>query len=234
MLPAYSRADRPDEQQSLRQQLGGKEFLMSYRWIASIVLLTAMSLSGCVGIHYVGTGYTDSCDQCDGGPSHPIPYGPLEALSQAHRSLVCSGGCGEVYYGEWISTPPDCVDPCCGDEFVGGCRDKCLPCVRLHGFLGCLVGRRFRCDDTPGLFDVCRLCGHDCCEGCCDECASCCGDEIEMDGESVIYEGAEISRGEIISERPGPTTSRFKPMPGSRMSAIPVSAHKPGCNCGQH
>lgn len=37
------------------------------------------------------------------------------------RPLACgSGCCGEVYWGEWISDPPDCADPCdnCG-TYVG-------------------------------------------------------------------------------------------------------------------
>lgn len=34
----------------------------------------------------------------------------------------CEDGCGEKYWGDWCSDPPDCWDPCdCNGNFVGGC-----------------------------------------------------------------------------------------------------------------
>jgi hypothetical protein len=34
----------------------------------------------------------------------------------------CENGCGEKYWGDWCSDPPDCWDPCdCHGNFVGGC-----------------------------------------------------------------------------------------------------------------
>jgi hypothetical protein len=52
---------------------------------------------------------------------------------------ACSGGCGEVYWGEWVSDPPDCCDPCndCG-HFTGGqcCHPRPLQRLwwGLHGY----------------------------------------------------------------------------------------------------
>jgi hypothetical protein len=108
----------------------------------------------------------DHCGGCDDCGPRPIPNGPLEELRAMHRSLICGGGCGEVYYGEWFSTPPNCCDPCDdSQQWVGGDGCKCLPFVRFRGFLSGLLGQRYRCDDTPGLLDC--TCGI--CEICCGE-----------------------------------------------------------------
>jgi len=43
----------------------------------------------------------------------------LLALYKSRRWADC--GCGEVYYGPWIDTPPKCCDPCdCYGNFTGG------------------------------------------------------------------------------------------------------------------
>ena len=105
---------------------------------------------GCCGPRGCGLGCRVplNCNDCDGlGHGSCIPYGPLDALRQMKRSLVCGSGCGEVYFGEWLNTPPDCADPCCGDQWVGGatpCRPFCWqwqPGMLLRG----LYGGRF-CD----------------------------------------------------------------------------------------
>lgn len=55
---------------------------------------------------------TTGCDRCDGG-GH-LPLGSLAGQPLLHRlkqRVTCGDGCGEVYIGEWISTPPK-PDPC--------------------------------------------------------------------------------------------------------------------------
>jgi hypothetical protein len=217
--------------------------MSSTRLFILAIFLTA-PLCGCVGVPCCTTGVPDYCDQCDACPSHPIPCTPLDGLRQAHRSLICSAGCGEVYYGEWASSPPLCCDPCddCG-QWVDGCEQRCLPCVRLPNLMHVLFGYRLRCDDTPSLIDICAICHHECCTGCCDSCSDCCGVEDQgeyYEGESVIDGVMEdVGDGEMYEELPPGTSSQFRPIPGTRrasaMSAgYPRTTSKSGCNCGRH
>jgi hypothetical protein len=96
-------------------------FAQRFLRTSSLVFLAALgatlSLCGCCGP--IGPGcHTGHCYDCDGTAGRPIPYAPFQNIK---RQLICGGGgCGEVYIGEWISTPPDCEDPCCHDQFVGG------------------------------------------------------------------------------------------------------------------
>ncbi len=58
---------------------------------------------------------------CKGGCQGPCRCGLLSAIHG------CGGGCGEVYWGEWLNDPPDCCDPCgeCYGVYTGprnGCR----------------------------------------------------------------------------------------------------------------
>ena len=119
--------------------------------LASAFFIVAISFSGCcapVG-GFIGPGCaTQGCNDCNGGCSSPqyIANGPIDAIRNARRRLVCGSGCGEVYVGEWISTPPDAVDPCYGDQFVGGatkCRPFCRSfCWQPGSLLVGLYGRR--------------------------------------------------------------------------------------------
>jgi hypothetical protein len=76
------------------------------------------------------------CDPCgaagpcgplrSGGPferTYCVPTGPGDHLCGLFGG--CGAGCGEVYWGEWISDPPDACDPCdqCGN-YVG---EQCCP-----------------------------------------------------------------------------------------------------------
>jgi len=125
---------------------------MRYLMILSL-LAVAMNSVGCCGPMACGPGcgaLSGGCYDCDGSFGPRPASGPIDALRQAKRSLVCGGGCGEVYYGEWISTPPHCDDPCCGDQFVGGAvraQPFCTPCAALRpgNLIVGLYGKRF-CD----------------------------------------------------------------------------------------
>ncbi|HMP80373.1 MAG TPA: hypothetical protein PKD54_13040 [Pirellulaceae bacterium] len=121
-------------------------------WIV-ILGMIVLGTSGCCAPMGCGFGCNalSGCYDCEGGFGPPrIPRGPVDGLRQAKRSLVCGRGCGEVYYGEWISTPPDCCDPCCGDQFVGGAV-RCTPfCWEPGTLLRHLYGRRLcQCCDLP-------------------------------------------------------------------------------------
>lgn len=98
-------------------------------------------MSGCCApMGPIGPGCAvPGCNDCSGASAcTPIATGPLDALRNARRRMVCGSGCGESYVGEWISTPPDAVDPCCGDQFVGGAT-KCRPFCFQPGSLGMLL-----------------------------------------------------------------------------------------------
>ncbi len=140
-----------------------------YKYLSLItVSLAAFMMSGCCCGPYGACGgggigeCTTGCNDCEGvgvgGP--PMAYGPIHHLTQMRKSLVCGTGCGEVYYGEWRSTPPDACDPCCDDQFVGGavpCRPFCWqwqPGQFLFGKLGSLYGKRF-CEGCGNTFDAC-------------------------------------------------------------------------------
>ena len=127
---------------------------------SSLLLCTVVAaalMSGCCcgpvgcGAGGFGGGRVTNCNDCDGGISYGGGYaGPssFQRLANFRKSLVCGGGCGEVYYGEWTSTPPDGCDPCSGGQFVGGatpCRPFCWnwrPGSLLAGFFSGLYGRR--------------------------------------------------------------------------------------------
>ncbi|ADB15562.1 hypothetical protein Psta_0877 [Pirellula staleyi DSM 6068] len=76
------------------------------------------------------------------------------------NQITCGRGCGEVYWGEWISDPPDRCDPCddCYGQFVGP-RGCCPPGFfgRLaHGF-SCLRPCLPKCGPSCG--PSCSTCG---------------------------------------------------------------------------
>jgi hypothetical protein len=159
----------------------------------ALICLSLVSLLlanvGCCGPMGCGPGCAaldGGCQDCEGGFGPAMACGPLDALRQARRSLVCGGGCGEVYYGEWISTPPYAQDPCCGDQFSGGgvrCAPFCrVPGTLLYGLTAGLYGKRFSGD--CGMESDCG-CGGEWTDGGCDSCgASMATDEGGWIGES--------------------------------------------------
>lgn len=208
---------------------------MSHRWLAGLAILTSVLFSGCMSIECVGTGCGDCSDPCGGCGPRPIPRNLCDDMCQVRRSVVCGGGCGEVYYGEWTSTPPDCADPCdpCSGDWVGGCDDKCWPCVRLHSLFSCLVGKRLHCDDSRDVFDICSICNREPCATGCDTCSSCGGEEIYDDGDSIISDDGVYS--EVVDGSMSHTTaSQFKPMPRMASSSTRIASHPKSCNCGKH
>lgn len=123
------------------------------RFAFLVIGVIAMATSGCCGPRGCGIGCETGCGDCGAasvsscGCGVGACGGPLAALRNARRSMICGSGCGEAYIGEWISTPPDCDDPCCDDQFVGGavkarpfCRPNCRP--NCGCLLGAIYGKR--------------------------------------------------------------------------------------------
>lgn len=115
------------------------------------VLLVLGSTIGCCSLHRKTPGCVsgacgvDGCGDCCPGPCHHGFLSPLEQL------LSCGSGCGEVYWDEWLSDPPDCCDPCdpCGN-WIGPQGDCCHCSEPLNHCNG--WGQRFAhsCDDVCG------------------------------------------------------------------------------------
>ena len=130
----------------------------------SCLAVSLMSV-GCCGPIGPGCNIPMGCSDCDGyGSNNYAPSGPLQGLRNLKRSMVCGSGCGEVYVGEWISTPPDAQDPCCGDQWVGGAT-KCRPfCWTPGTLLNNLYGSR-SCSGAESSAPC--GCGYDTCDGGC-------------------------------------------------------------------
>ncbi len=198
------------------------------------VLFACLSAIGCAGPMGMGPGcgsYCDSCNDCEGGfgPRHPLASGPIDALRNARRSLTCGGGCGEVYYGEWQNSPPDCVDPCCGSQFVGGavpCTPFCWqPGALIGGLVSNLYGYRFDdCGCDGGYVSDC---------GCSD-----CG---VVDGASVIMDEGSMpavqscpscaanrgqQNGQSFASRSNQSNMRIQAQTTARNGTSPPAVHR--------
>lgn len=63
-------------------------------------------------VHTSGSCSTGHCDRCEGDTHMPVgAYAGMPLAARLKHRLACGDGCGEVYIGEWISTPPT-ADPC--------------------------------------------------------------------------------------------------------------------------
>ena len=111
-----------------------------------VLLFAVVFAVGCCGPLGCGPGCSAGvgCNDCDGGfEQQRLMRSPLDGIRNFRRSLVCGSGCGETYIGEWISTPPDCADPCCNEQWVGGAT-KCRPfCWQPGTLFRGLYGSRF-------------------------------------------------------------------------------------------
>jgi hypothetical protein len=138
------------------------------RILLACVVLSLMSV-GCCGPMGCGPGcgIPSGCNDCDGigYGDRVIPHRPLDGLRQLRKNMVCGAGCGEVYVDEWISTPPDCSDPCCDTDFVGGAVKARPGCWSPGLLLGSLYGGR-NCDGNVSS-QPCG-CGDTGCDGGCE------------------------------------------------------------------
>lgn len=141
--------------------------------IVTCLAISLMSIGCCGPIGCgVGCGFPLGCNSCDGLVDDSIPCGPLDAVRRMKRNLTCGSGCGEVYRGEWRSTPRDCQDPCCNDQWVGGAtvaRPFCLNrpfCWQPGSLASRLYGGRF-CSGAES--SVPCGCGSAICDGGCGD-----------------------------------------------------------------
>ena len=148
------------------------------------------------------------CETC----ACPTECGILPAM---RRCLSCGKGCGEIYWGEWVSDPPDCCDPCdqCYGQWTGP-HGYCNlgPCQRL---LAALHGYRYCpkpcCDQS---------CGPLCSKPACNTCNSCGGQGCATCGGG--HAGHAVSQGEVHYEGPVHThgqsilNENWNPAPGPK------------------
>ena len=182
--------------------------------ILSIVITSAaiLSMSGCVLGPSGGGGH---CNSCDGYSAAAVGGGPGASFREWRRSLTCGAGCGETYYDEWYSTPPDCEDPCpqfaggggggcgaggcgggacggCGLCLNGGCSSSCGPGCGSCG--GGIQPIRRIASLAVGIYGkrFCNQCGYD--TGSCGCDGGSCGGEIISEG-GVIHGGGGCTDG---------------------------------------
>jgi hypothetical protein len=139
--PFYDAA-RTSLRDGRNRRLGKKDLAMNRSTLSALALTAIVAaLSGCSGYRAMsdcggcgipgGWRSAGGCDPCGAaGPCGPmrsgapfdrtycVPASPSQHLCGLFGG--CGGGCGEVYWGEWISDPPDACDPCdqCGN-YVG-------------------------------------------------------------------------------------------------------------------
>lgn len=118
-----------------------------------------------------------TCSPCGGGLKYWL-----------NGRCFCGPSCCDRYWGEWVSDPPNCCDPCnqCG-HFVG---PKCCgpgPLLRLWSAISCgHHGCGPACGPAcgPGL-------GYGACQGCATGCSSCGGGVHHASGPGIMYENWE-------------------------------------------
>lgn len=155
------------------------------------------------------------CDGCDGYGCDSCLHaqGPLEHLFS--HSAGCRG-CGEVYWGPWISDPPDRFDPCdCSGQWIG----KGGPAHWYGGFIhGFRSWGGYRHNEFPGHHQPgcgCDDCGHGVVShDYIGESHGYVGGSIPAhhQGEVIIRDRVTVPRGEAI-ETPEPSVLESGPMP---------------------
>ena len=126
-------------------------------------LVVCMSVGCCGGLLPCGP---TSCNDCDGlsYAAQPIPQRPLAAIRSG--KIFCGSGCGEVYVDEWLSTPPECSDPCSGGNFVGKGASSCGASSCGAPSCGCAACRAICCWQPGNLLRrFGQLLGGRCCTG---------------------------------------------------------------------
>ncbi len=189
-------------------------------------LTTAMLATGCCGPMGCGPGMgVSACDDCAGcgvGGEY-ISNSPMEGLQRWRKGLTCGYGCGETYVDEWISTPPNCSDPCCGDQFVGGAV-AAQPLTWQPGMLfGGLYGKRYCSGDASSAPCACGVV----------ECGGCGGGEVIVDSgyiDSGVIDGGHIQ--DVPTAVPAPAAGGSSGC-GCASCATPSGtrlAHRPTAN----
>lgn len=132
-------------------------------WLVTTSLVCLL-LSGCCvnrpagSMGYGTNGDLGNCGTCGERRGGPIVQG-------FNRLLSCGSSCGEVYWDEWLSDPPECCDPC--DQhgnWIG--RQACGPRRPLGGLWQVLHGCR---GDDCCVDEACDQCDGAGCEACGDD-----------------------------------------------------------------
>lgn len=214
--------------------------MFKYHAAGVLFAATAVFASGCCCLDQVYCpsscpnglqSMSDSCGSCsapggscNGGSCHggSCHGGSCNGGSQCLKNkLSCCKGCGEIYWGEWISDPPDDCDPCDGHGNWVGPR-CCSP--RWWEQLSC---------GAPGLWgwrcnsDTCGNGESDCCAGGVDQ----------FPGEEVI-EGPTTPQKSgtprpATPPRTGPTEAKpenstpMQPVPNTQATRAHVHRHPP-------
>jgi hypothetical protein len=208
-----------------------KDFAMISRWFL-FALGAVILASGCCCQDMCGGGCGPAgCGSGGRGSLFCRTYEQRMADSTAYecgtccKTVGCGGGikgwlrnqatgckgCGDIYYGEWISDPPDCCDPChkCGGFSGSGgtcCKPDCL--ARLSRMFSSYRYCGNDCGGSCGMPQIfgCRLCGGAGCD-------SCGGGQGEEYVEPRAGHDTHHPRGSVLDENwdPAPTP---KPTPG--------------------
>ncbi|HRX78217.1 MAG: hypothetical protein H6821_00250 [Planctomycetaceae bacterium] len=189
--------------------------------LTTALLLSISSLIGCATLevpyeppgHACGWdpvyGSCDTCGTCGGTCEGHTP------ASYIGHQLRCTSGCGEMYWGPWLSDPPDRCDPCddCGD-FVG--ERCCKPKMRERVWWA-LTGQSGPAGHGKG--QGCSTCGGKGCASCGSSkgCSSCGGkgcstcdddfsDEIYYESDGPAVAPHQAPRPEVLPNTPRPAT----------------------------
>jgi hypothetical protein len=98
---------------------------------------------GCRSCSPCGDSCCDPCaDPCGSGCCYARPWyrGPLSCIFALFTpNCWCGPSCGERYWGDFYSDPPDCWDPCdgCGHYTGRGCRNGDTGCGCQNADAGC-------------------------------------------------------------------------------------------------
>lgn len=139
----------------------------THRWIALLAFIV-LGASGCC-VHRT-MGPQDPCGPPDSG-LRPWKASQCESCGGGTfaEKASCRTGCGEIYWDEWLSDPPDCCDPCddCGN-WVG--PQSCCRGGKLSGLWTSLWGCRGEpCRDGENCCQSeCTACGGSSCSSCTD------------------------------------------------------------------
>jgi hypothetical protein len=166
-----------------------------------------------------------SCNQCGSCGGGCEGHTPCQAMK---HSLTCGSGCGEIYWGEWTSDPPDDCDPCdnCGNWIGPTC---CAP-AWWERFKTGLSGWRHGSDSCCGE-GGCSSCSGGGCSG-----GGCSDGNCDAGNHTESYEGGYESDGHVVEGSimngsptlaPGNGDQEHVPAPnGSAMPRHPESIQK--------
>ncbi len=189
--------------------------------LTTVLLLSVNSLVGCATLevpydppgHACGWdpmfGSCDTCGVCGGTCEGHTP------ASYLGHQLRCTTGCGEIYWGPWHDTPPEC-DPCdeCFGEFVG---DRCSEPKLRQKLWWKLTG----CYGPSAYGKGCSTCGSKGCSSCGGKGCSDCGGEFGGEFlEEPYYESGEPTV--APHEAPTPELLPDTPAPALRELETPA------------